>query len=137
MYTLPIIPPSHHILTQLSPFQLFMQADFSLEDPATFQQVLPLQKSVSSRKGKQEKEGRSGNKSPSTPEAVDSTPLSSKLLHEKVHVGLSHGLRDCMSKTIAVLLQHLSTFNSFFFYMYLILSLPPPLSPALSLSGCH
>ena len=91
-----------------------MQADFSLEDQATFQQVLPLQQFMTGRRAKREKEGGKkapsrereggvgGNKGPSreregsvggkkTPtkfesESTSMTPLSSKLLHEKVHV---------------------------------------------------
>ena len=76
-----------------------MQADFSLEDQATFQQVLPLEQFMTGRRARREKEGGKksasrereggvGGKKISTKFESESTsmaPLSSKLLHEKVH----------------------------------------------------
>jgi vacuolar protein sorting-associated protein 54 len=67
--------------------RLFMQADFCLEDLATFQQVLPLQELGPGRRTK--KTARSGERgkknvtspSPNTP---STPPVSSKLLHEKL-----------------------------------------------------
>jgi hypothetical protein len=68
--------------------RLFMQADFCLEDPATFQQVLPLQGLGPGRRTKKTtRSGESGKKnvtSPSSPNTPSTPPVSSKLLHEKL-----------------------------------------------------
>ena len=67
-----------------------MQADFSLEDHTTFQQVLPIK---TGRKAKRGREGVGGKKSPTKTETdATSTPLSSKLLHEKVYTCTPGGL---------------------------------------------
>ena len=50
--------------------QIFMQADFSLEDPLTFQEVLPLSQLLPTGRKKKPAEAQH--------------TLSSKLLHEKV-----------------------------------------------------
>ena len=68
--------------------QLFMQADFHLEDPTTFQQVVPLQElgPGSRRTKKTARNGESGKKNLSSPSSSIPTapPVSSTLLHEKV-----------------------------------------------------
>ena len=58
------------VLTHVFFFQIFMQADFSLEDPPTFQEVLPLSLLLPL-----------GRKRPAE---TQQDTLSSKLLHEKV-----------------------------------------------------
>ena len=69
-----------------------MQADFCLEDPATFQQVLPLQGLGPARRTKKTTRSRESGKknvtSPSSPNTPSTPPVSSKLLHEKVGVEL-------------------------------------------------
>ena len=79
MYDLSTIPRVSYLLTKtcvwcsltcLSSFQIFMQADFSLEDPPTFQDVLPLSQLLPLGRKK--------------PAETQQDTLSSKLLHERV-----------------------------------------------------
>ena len=70
-----------------------MQADFTLEDPATFQQVLPVQelgggrsrtkKTAATATGGGARNGEGGKKRPPSP-LPGVAPISFKLLHEKV-----------------------------------------------------
>ena len=64
--------------------QIFMQADFSLADQATFQQIMPLQLGSRSPKSKGKEKGRKHSK-PET--SAPTNPVSTKLLHEKVMGG--------------------------------------------------
>ena len=72
-----------------------MQADFALEDPATFQQVLPIhelgggrsrtKKTAATATGGGARNGESGKKRPPSP-LPGVAPISFKLLHEKVGI---------------------------------------------------
>ena len=125
-----------------------MQADFCLEDLATFQQVLPLQGLGPARRTKKTtRSGESGKKnvtSPSSPNTPSTPPASSKLLHEKV------GVEFCFLVGSTILLsQSYPTLSLFLsrplirlplFPFSLPLSLPVILStspPVVQLPGCH
>ena len=73
-----------------------MQADFSLEDQSTFQQVLPLQQFMTGRRAKREREG--GKKAPSrvreggeggkkAPSRVREGGVGGKKAHSRVREG--------------------------------------------------
>ena len=117
-----------------------MQADFSLEDPGTFQQVLPLQELGPGRRPKKTaaagRNGESGKKNLSSPSANNTSgpPVSSKLLHEKVE------LNYCFSVGSIIFFSHIvfSTFLQFIVVAFcspllsttLTPSLPPSLPPS-------
>lgn len=64
-----------------------MQADFSLKDQASFQQILPLDQFMAGRRSRKmrEQQGERGKKVTKQPDKSCPHPLSSKLLHEEVH----------------------------------------------------
>ena len=79
-----------------------MQADFTLEDPATFQQVLPVQElgggrsrtkktAATATAGGGARNGEGGKKRPPSP-LPGVAPISFKLLHEKVEIQLFCGI---------------------------------------------
>ena len=73
--------------------RVFMQADFTLEDPPTFQEVLPLSQLMPKAKNHQrlekdvkaaEKRGGAGSRVRSSTEVLVNVNRSTKLLHEKL-----------------------------------------------------